>query len=146
MPHLFPKSVQSGADLSAKDALCLLKLWGQSVVELALPDDVLGPVPKPCPVQLCRESGEHWPQVLQVIHHHAQLQAEENVSRCVSTRPLKYFCERLFLLACSHHVDGAAMVGVLGQQPDPLLQDVTVVHHNLAHILQKHGKHGWLLR
>lgn len=59
MPHLFPKSVQSRADFAAKDTLGLLKLQGQRVVELALHDDVLGPVSKPCPVQLCGKSGEH---------------------------------------------------------------------------------------
>lgn len=50
------------------------------------------------------------------------------------------FPVKSFLLSCAYHVDGAAVVGVLGQHPDPLLQDVTVVHHNLTHILQTHRK------
>lgn len=74
MPHPFPESVQSGANLSAEDALGLLELRGQSVMELALPYDILGPISKPRPVQLRGESGQHRAQVLQVVHHHAQLQ------------------------------------------------------------------------
>lgn len=138
MSHLFTKRVQSGANLSAEDALGLLQLWGQCVVELALPDDILGPVSKPCPVQLCRESGEHWPQVLQVIHHHAQLQTERKIGDVYDVA-LEMPPGR-FLLDCAYHVDGAAVVGVLRQHPDPLLQDVTVVHHNLTHILKTHRK------
>lgn len=41
---------------------------------------------------------------------------------------------------CVYHVYGAAVVRVLRQHPDPLLQDVTVVHHNLTHILKTHGE------
>ncbi len=49
---------------------------------------------------------------------------------------LDIFMVKSFLLACAYHVNGAAVVGVLRQHPDPLFQDVTVVHHNLTHILK----------
>ena len=96
MSHLFPKSVQSGANLSTEDTLGLLELWGQGVVELAFPNDILGPVSKPCPVQLRRKSGEHWAQVLQVIHHHTQLQREENNLTFVPHIALVLFLWNLF--------------------------------------------------
>lgn len=137
MRHLLPKSVQSGADLSAQDALGLLQLRGQGVVELAFPDDVLGSVPESRPVELRGKPREHRAQVLQVIHHHAQLrEGRGRFSRASLFKSLHH--------VCTHHVDGAGRVGLFRQEPDPSLQDVAVVHHNLAHVLQ-HTKRSWLV-
>lgn len=131
--HLFPESVQSGPDLSSEDALRLLQLQGQRVVELVLPDHVLGSVAKSRPVELRGQPRQHRAEVLQVVDHNAQLQ--EDGSRV--TEVFCFFFERGSLFARTHHVDGAGRVRVFRQQPDPPLQDVTVIHHNLAHILQQ---------
>lgn len=131
MRHLLPKSVQSGADLSAQDALGLLQLRGQGVVELAFPDDILGSVPESRPVELRGKPREHGAQVLQVVHHHTQLrEGRGRFSTALEGSLIKSLHH-----VCTHHVDGAGRVGFFRQEPNPSLQDAAVVHHNLTHIL-----------
>lgn len=107
-------------------------------MELALPYDILGPIAQPRPVELRGKSCQHGPQVLQVIDHHAQLQGGENGSRWMLCSVRNISRRSLSSSPAPYHVDGAAVVGVLRQHPDPLLQGVAVVHHNLAHILEAH--------
>lgn len=133
--HLFAESVQSGSYLSSEDTLCLLQLQGQRIVELILPDHVLGSIAKSRPVQLRGEPRHHRAEVLQVVDHNAKLQGDgSEVTECCPFLKWGHFFRNL---CRTHHVDGGGWVGFFRQQPDPPLQDATVVHHDLAHILQQ---------